>query len=254
MNRLECISSLKEQGVNIIPLKPESKIPQIPWAKYQEEKYTETIPDNANLGIICGKTSDNLVIIDVDRDNELLLDQIFSDVKNQTLVVKTGRGYHIYLKTRTLQNTSRLEDEILGHIDIQSHGTYCVGATSIHPDTKEAYKIVSTTTKIAKVDFQQIIDNLERLGFKTIKTRQTVSEIKKNGVQEGSRNNSMFKVACDLLHVQKLDGSTAFSYLQTVNEKNDPPLSNGELIGIFESAKNTQKTKEMLMKTKMLMI
>lgn len=237
MNRLECISALREQGINIIPLKPESKTPQIPWAKYQEEKYTENISDNANLGIICGKTSDNLVIIDVDSENESLLDQIFLDAKNQTLVVKTSRGYHVYLKTNTLQNTSRLENETFGHIDIQSQGTYCVGPTSIHPETKKEYEIVSATTKIAKIDFQQIINNLEKLGFKTAQAKQSISEITKNGVQEGSRNTAMFKVACNLLQVQKLDEASAFSLLQAVNEKNKPPLDNSELAVIFESAK-----------------
>lgn len=246
MNRLECISVLREQGINIIPLKPESKIPQIPWAKYQEERCTETISDNANLGIICGKTSDNLVIVDIDSGDESLLDHIFPNAKNQTLVVKTGRGYHVYLKTDALQSTARLENEILGHIDVQSQGTYCVGPTSIHPDTKKEYEIVSTITKITKVDFQQIINNLEKLGFKTAQTKQSISEIMKNGVQEGSRNSAMFKVACNLLQEQKLDETTTFSFLRAVNERNKPPLSNAELVKILESATKYKENEKAL--------
>ncbi|MGB6463231.1 MAG: bifunctional DNA primase/polymerase [Nitrosotalea sp.] len=241
MNRTECITILKEQGLNIIPLKEQSKVPQIQWAKYQDEMFTGEIPDNANLGVICGKTSDNLVVVDLDFNDESVLDEIYPDVKNQTLVVKTNKGYHIYLKAYKLPKTLRLENKNIGRIDVQSSGTYVVSLGSIHPMTKKEYQIISTTTKIAKIDFQQIIEHLEKLGFKTEQNRQSMIEIKNAGVQEGSRNLAMFKVACELLHERKLDEPTAWAELQTINEKNNPPLSNEELRTLFESAKKYGK-------------
>lgn len=241
MNRAECITVLKEQGLNIIPLKEQSKISQIPWAKYQDEMFTGEIPDNANLGAICGKTSGNLVVVDLDFNNELVLDKIYPDAKNQTLVVKTNKGYHIYLKVDKLPRTLRIENKDIGRIDVQSNGTYVVAPSSIHPDTKKEYQIISITTKIAKIDFQQIIERLEKLGFKTEQSKQSMIEIKNAGVQEGSRNNSMFRVACELIHERHLDEPTAWAELQTINEKNNPPLGNKELEAIFESAKKYDK-------------
>lgn len=241
MNRTECVTVLKEQSLNIIPLKEQSKVPQILWEKYQDEMFIGDIPDNANLGVICGKTSDNLIVVDLDFNNESVLDKIYPDAKNQTLVVKTNKGYHIYLKVDKLPKTLRIENKDIGHIDVQSNGTYVVAPSSIHPDTKKEYQIISTTTKIAKIDFQQIIERLEKLGFKIEQNRQTMTEIKNNGVREGSRNTSMFRVACELVHERHLDDPTAWAELQTINEKNNPPLGNKELESLFESAKKNNK-------------
>ena len=48
----------------------------------------------------------------------------------------------------------------------------------------------------------------------------------------------MFQVARELLHERKLDEQTAWAELQTINEKNNPPLPQNELEVLFNSAKN----------------
>ena len=205
------------------------------WASYQHKKYDGELSEEANIGAICGQTSGNLVVIDLDISDISILDQILPDVLDHTLVTKTGKGYHIYIKVPKLPNTLRM-DGILGRIDVQSDGTYVVAPTSVHPNGS-IYQIISRTTEIIEVDFQQIICNLEKMGFSVPQSQHSIIEIKRNGTKQGTRNNSMFKVACDLLHKQELDEHIAWSYLQTVNSKNEPPLDEKELRGIFESAK-----------------
>jgi hypothetical protein len=88
--------------------------------------------------------------------------------------------------------------------------------------------------KIETVDFEQIIQNLQNLNFK-LNTSVKLNDIERHGAGKGSRNNSMFKLACKYL--SELDEPTAFATLQTVNEKNNPPLEQKELETLFESAK-----------------
>lgn len=232
MNRAECITVLKEQNLNLIPLKKNEKIPLIPWLEYQSKRYEQNIPLEANLAVICGSISENLVVIDIDTDDQTLVNEIFPDAYNQTLVVKTGKGYHIYVKVPKLPKTLRLENDTC-RIDIQSNGTYVVAPTSVHPNGS-IYEIVSNTTKISTIDFQQIIKNLENLNFKPNKSTR-LNDVEKYGVKKGSRNDSMFKLACRYLN--ELDEPTAFATLQSVNEKNNPPLGQRELETLFESAK-----------------
>jgi hypothetical protein len=241
MNRQELVSLLREQELNLIPLQSHKKIPSVKWSEYQSKKYTEQISDDANIGVICGLVSGNLVVIDIDSKDESIIDVVLPDARNRTMVVKTARGFHIYIKTERMPKTLRLENGS-HHIDVQSTGTYVVGPLSIHPDGT-TYEVISNTTTVKNIDFQIVIQNLEKLGFTPTQDTLTIKEIKKNGVNEGNRNDSMFKAACDLLQEQKLDEPIAWAYLQTINEKNKPPLDEEELKTIFESAKKYNKDK-----------
>ena len=221
MDRNECIHLLKKQGANLIPLIKGDKKPLISWKEYTHKKYEQPIPDGENIGVVCGKTSENLVVIDSDIPDITVLDKILPNALNHTLVVKTSKVYHIYIKVPTLPNTLRLTGP-LGRIDVQSSGTYVVAPTSTHP-SGITYEIVSNTTEIAIVYFEQIISSLERMHFLPSQSHISTMEIKQNGVSEGMRNNSMFKIACEHLYKQKLDEHTAWSSLQAINSKNKPP-------------------------------
>ena len=239
MNQQKCIDLLREQDLNVIPLRHESKTPTIMWKEYQIKRYEGNIPLDSNIGVICGKISDNLVVVDIDIKDENLLNKIFPNACHKTLVVETSKGYHIYIKVPKCPNTLRLDHNDI-HIDVQSYGTYVVAPTSLHPDTKKEYKIISDTTKICHIDFVNIQVNLESLGFNA--KQNSIKEIEKNGVSEGSRNDSMFKMACKFL--REHDEATALTHLKTVNERNMPPLDSYELDSLFESAKKYSNKQE----------
>ncbi|MDE1766372.1 MAG: bifunctional DNA primase/polymerase [Thaumarchaeota archaeon] len=232
MNRSDCISVLKEQNLNLIPLKEKEKTPSISWKDYQTKKYEGVISENENLAVVCGPISGNLVVVDIDTNDESLLDKVLPDACNRTLVVKTGKGYHVYTKTEKLPKTLRLENHV-GKIDVQSEGTYVVGPTSTHP-TGAIYEVVSTTTRISTIDFQEIIENLEKMGFEPARTTNLIV-VERNGAKEGSRNDSMFRLSRKYL--TEYDEATAWAVIQTVNDKNKPPLDLKELQTLFESAK-----------------
>lgn len=79
----------------------------IKWEDYQEKTFPRnkiTSYGNINYGVICGKTSNNLLIIDLDYKNnnsnhfERIYDKFlvdFPDLSN-TLICKTPHGHHLY--------------------------------------------------------------------------------------------------------------------------------------------------------------
>jgi len=239
MNKQQVIAMLKAQDLNLIPLNPHDKIPSIQWFEFQSRKYTESIPEDANIGVICGSISGNLVVIDLDTTDESLIDKILPDARNRTLVVRTGKGFHVYIKTEKTPNILRLKNGSY-RIDVQSNGAYVVGPSSIHPNGA-TYEIISNTTTVENIDFQTIIENLEKLGFEPTQDTLTITDIEKNGVLEGSRNDSMFKLAIHYLH--EYDENTAYAALLSVNDKNHPSLEMKEIDSIFKSAKKYNKDK-----------
>lgn len=212
--------------LNLMPLKPMSKSPLGEWKRLQTEKYIGEFPDTCNIGVICGKISDNLFVVDLDSFD--LYDN-FKDI--ETLTVKTGKGYHLYFKTDILPENRKFDDYRLRHVDIKSEGGYVLAPESIHPETKQMYMIVKDVP-ILKIDPQIILERLQTLGFNVQK--KTIDEIKE-GVTEGGRNDSTFKYACYLMR-QGVYGDALKLEVDKLNAKHKPPLSEYELDIIIKQA------------------
>jgi hypothetical protein len=228
MNRSEVLSFLKDNGLETFPLK--GKVPTCKW----QEPYDKPIQPEENFGVKLGGNS-KIFVIDVD-DYSLI--EHFRKYLEITYVVKTGKGFHIYIHTDdTLPPILRLNNSQGQHIDIQSTGTYVVGETSIHPDTKKHYEIISTKRNINNVDFNEVKQILEKLGFNTIKKpiKKELADAIKNGIPKGNRNNILFKLSCDILKTVQ-DPEIAFNHISTINQKSDEPLDKEELDQLFQSA------------------
>ncbi len=181
-----------EIGVNIFPTSSRNKIPEIKWAKYQNESISEeqfkTWKDKGNFdkgfGFITGwiwrgpYQGKNLVIIDIDNSSgiqELL--SHFTEVKNldelatKTLVVQhqdaKDEKAHIYFITEksiskrsgsSLRKINQNDNEV-PIIEVKSdNSTYMVGPGSIH-HKGHPYTIVGT--KEIKVLNKEQSDKLE---------------------------------------------------------------------------------------------
>jgi hypothetical protein len=131
-------------GLSVIPIKPRDKVPLIKWENYQREppsivevrKWFDGT-DN-NIAIVCGKVSGNLVVVDFD-DVELYeeflkgLDGELKDIVENTWLVKTGKGYHVYLR---VNSDKPIRTRRFGKIDIKGEEGYVVAPPSIHPSGK----------------------------------------------------------------------------------------------------------------------
>ena len=120
--------------LSVIPLKPGEKVPLIKWERYQEEPPTiaevqKWFKDtNYNIAIVCGRVSKNLVVIDFDDAEiyEKFIKEVennteLKDIIESTWLVKTGKGFHIYLWVDTDKpvKTGKLQK-----VDIKGEGGY----------------------------------------------------------------------------------------------------------------------------------
>lgn len=190
-------------GLCMIPLRFKEKTPALPsWQRYQKVKpesgelfewFGSDTPKN--VGIVCGKVSSNLVVLDCDTEDA------WADIIRycndhgidlyQTPQVKTARGFHIWIRLRNPPPSRRIAG-----LDIQSEGKYVVAPPSIHP-TGVRYKFLNP-------DVSEILefDSLADLGIQEEpqvsqgrgKTPYWVTEALK-GAAEGERDNTATRLA-----------------------------------------------------------
>lgn len=199
--RKNILTEFHRQEINIFPLQPKSKIPLDSWKQYQTERFNGAIPDECNFAVVCGDISDDLVVFDFDKcDDFNIVESVFGkNILEKTLVVKTNRGYHIYIKTNHLPKNMKLQKgELL--IDVQSSGKYVVGPTSTHPNGTE-YEMISSTPNIMLLDCKEQIKSMLDNGFTINGVTETESsgDIAKGGVKNGHLHNSFLKYCNHLL-------------------------------------------------------
>ena len=236
-SRDQVIEDLLRQGMNLIPLLPKSKKPAIKWKPYQDKRYDDAIPESQNFGVVCGRISGNLVVLDVDIADPSLPNIILGSAIKRTLVVKTGSGgYHIYVRCKELPRSETLKGE-LGRVETKSEGTYVVGPTSVHPDTGKEYEIISDVTCIAEVDFEgDILKNLEDLGFGRDRSGAGGRAVTKGNVKRGERHTSAVKYANYLLFKANLDDQAVRLEVGRWNGALEEPLPAGELDRLVEDS------------------
>jgi len=133
-----------EKGLSVIPLKFKEKIPLIPWEKYQHERATiqeieEWFKEGwKNIGVVCGKVSGNLIVIDFDSQelfNNFVLkisEYPLSEKFKNTWIIRTGKGYHFYFRVDEDLTTTRR----FNGIEIRGDGSQVVAPPSMHPSGK----------------------------------------------------------------------------------------------------------------------
>lgn len=100
---------------NIIPVKSLSKEPLVKWMDYQKKKYPrdKIINHRGNYAVLCGETSNNLLILDLDFKNgyKNKFNVIYDAYKKEfpelvdTYIVSTPHGYHLYYYMKNFLET-----------------------------------------------------------------------------------------------------------------------------------------------------
>ena len=215
MERAAMIEKFRSQVVNFFPLQPKSKIPMVAWKQYQTEMYHGIIPTNCNFAIICGKVSSNLAVFDFDHCEDMeVLNAITPDALKNTLVVRSQRGFHVYVKLdRTIKNVKLTRKDSM-IIDVQSDGKYVVAPTSIHPSGIE-YEVVSEHCNIKKVFGEDILESLMKIGFEVElggAEGATGEMIAKGGVKNGSLHDSLRTYALHLILKADITNRDTYDY------------------------------------------
>lgn len=152
---------------NIIPIKKNSKKPAINWLKYREEKFPRNdlfLYDGLNKAVICGKTSNNLVILDFDFEGQPYFKNILNKLKGiKTFTVQTPHGLHIYFfivegqcPERQTQIPAKLPE--LKHFDILGEGGYALIPPSVIDDEFYTEIDYNNPKKISREKFDKIVE------------------------------------------------------------------------------------------------
>ena len=267
----------KSQNVKIIPVQYKTKKPDLPDLRNYlsgEKEWTEEISSKQNIGVVMGKPSDNLAIVDVEKIDpddywnkteqpehlpveENIISNIIPNWDDKTLVTKTGSGgFHLIYKVDRLPPKTKSfiwiksRDDIY-KIDFKVTG-YCVEAGSIHPDGG-TYEFVSNVRLIATVETTYLLKRIEKCGFKPLvesnsDTKFTVSEkdiltLKKGGWVRGTRRRYFKSLYIKLRFIGKTEQESRDeinSIIGTLPE----PLSQDEISEYFNSAESFYQAKK----------
>jgi len=171
------LKSLFDNGINVMPIPAKTKEPVFKWKTYERNKVTQEqfdlwfkdkeIGKDTNYAIICGEISDNLMVIDIDEKE--MFDKLFKeDILENTLVVKTLKGYHVYFYSFEPIHSRKFTRF---HVELRSEGNYVIGPFCSHP-SGISYEIISKTVKIDRVDGQAVYQRIRKiLGIDKIKVQ-----------------------------------------------------------------------------------
>lgn len=138
-----------------IPLKPGSKVPQVKWS---EENWKPTPFElkawasklGGNWGIRCGQ---NLAVIDCDSEDAYQNFITTHKLPSNCPIVKTGRGYHIWLKPE-----KPIRSQHLDGVEVKCLGSYIVVPPSIHPSGTPYIFTVPLDGVLPEVDLEALFN------------------------------------------------------------------------------------------------
>ena len=253
----------------------ECKSPLVSWKEYQKRLPSEEEINNwfnlnpdANIGIVTGRVS-NLVVFDFDSASALEYAQETGGLPESTVVVKTGKGFHFYMRHPDFDVASHVNTDL--GLDIRAEGGYVVAHPSVHGSGKKYEWLEGSSI----LDIEPapctpwMIDYLKNAstGNKPAPTRKETKELPKkaetiqperketetngyadllkNGCSQGGRNKSAISLVGHLFKTGMKD-TEIWEMIQIWNRNQvKPPLGHDELKTIFESVRNAeQKAKE----------
>lgn len=244
---LDAAIDYASRGLAVFPLKPRDKAPITAHGVHeattnfdQINKWWKRYP-NANIGIACGKISGGLLVVDVDRKQNGVdgLDSLNAWERENGELPETVRsitgtgGSHLLYR---IDGAGKNRVNLLDGVDIRSDGGYIVAPPSVHPNGSQyEWEYDPDEYEVAKGD--ETLDKLLDYGKKDKSENFTMPD----KVGKGQRNDTMYKLACSL-QARNLPDSVVFDSVRSANNSMcDPPLSEGELTKIIESALKHEK-------------
>ena len=201
-----------------------------------------------NVGIVCGKPSGNIIVVDIDTKHvdgyEIMRDweMEHGDMPETVTCLTPTGGLHFYYRVDREVRPSANED--MG-IDIRGDGSFAVAPPSIHPDTLTAYEweFPPGEHEIAMANdlVYEFIEYVRPKKSGNGGNGEHVA-IDASDFKEGGRNNQLYKMACSMMS-QSWDDLSIRTSIETYNANAKHPLDNGEVEKIINSALKLEKGK-----------
>ncbi len=204
---------------NVIPIQRNSKIPAIKWLEYKEKQFPQKDLDlykTLNRAVICGSTSNNLVILDFDFEERPYFKNILNIIRDlKTHIVTTPHGLHIYfyidgeIPPRQTQIKAKLPE--LKAFDILGEGGYALIPPSTIND--EFYMAINkyTPKKITREYFDKLVQI-----FSEEKKESVVSKYVNNLKDLRKPIQQLIKGEMDIEEVAAETGEKEFLYWKAI--------------------------------------
>jgi hypothetical protein len=255
-------------GLCIIPIIPSTKKPALTsWAEYQQRKPSpnelETwFTSNASqvdpgVAVITGRISENLVVIDFDElaaYSKFFAEPFYTtqEIESKTLVVKTARGIHVYLRSDSPIRSFNISEL---HVNVQGEGKYVLAPPSRHPDGT-IYSFISSSRDILLIHslHETLRSRIEALGCKIPSFMNPFTNVEEpirllpwrrfppevqayfSPVKKGERATRAFQLASTMLNEWQFSDATTFEWLTARNDQNEEPLDTEEIEHAIVSA------------------
>ncbi|WP_083914722.1 bifunctional DNA primase/polymerase [Alkalispirochaeta alkalica] len=109
---LQSALQFHNRGMNVIPVKANTKEPAVRWKRWITTRQTKQNVEElfarphdggeCNIAVLCGRVSENLVVLDFDNravfEDLFYAHMVFQKILRRTLVVDTRRGVHVYFR------------------------------------------------------------------------------------------------------------------------------------------------------------
>lgn len=191
-------------------------------------------PD-ANIGIATGRGS-RIFVLDVDdkRDNagskELQrLTECYGSLP-KTLTATTGLGRHLYFQAPP-QSVKSNAGQLAEGLDVRGEGGYVVAPPSVHANG-HTYEWVDTANEPVPAPSWL----LELVTVETVAEPGEGDGEETGVIAEGTRNNTLFKIACGLFQEEMIEEDVLRIVLQYNEFRCKPPLAVPEVERLVESA------------------
>lgn len=236
-DRLKLALEYLNMGMSIIPLRPKSKLPLIPWETYKTRKATvdEVVRwfkgTNNNIAIITGEIS-GVAVVDCDSLESLEYAQKNFPSHQRT---RTTKGEHFWFRhpgtpVRNCVNLHGIK------LDIRGDGGYVVAPGSLHPDgmvygRSGVWGPVSSLPEFpaAILAVKDGIDDAIRMYLDSVGP----------AIQGESGDAKTFQVACRLVRGYALSDEKALEFLVEWNKKCKPAWGINELKEKLRSARKS---------------
>lgn len=165
MSVLEATLAYLELGISVIPVK--GKAPAIAWSLFQVKCAPFSFVHNWNqarllkgVGVITGKVSGNLVVIDLDGESavERFELEFPTLLDTYTVLSGSGKGKHIYFYVDELPPTTRTKG-----FELRAEGCYVVAPPSLHPETGNKYAPLNDYAIRRVSDLRQVQEYIRNL-------------------------------------------------------------------------------------------
>ena len=132
---------LRSRSFNPIPI-PEGRkeVQGYSWKQYQIHIMSREDFDRisqlhpCNVAIVCGQTSGNLYVADIDGP----IPDDLKELSKRTLTAETGKGFHLYLRgPKPIRGYTIRPERYRVRIDVRGQGNYVICPPSLHPSGKE---------------------------------------------------------------------------------------------------------------------